>query len=88
MDVANDTILAVIEKSADEEIRISRTLYHGLEFLDVRIFMNDAGRRFPTKRGLTLAPELAGKLAAALREAVCKTPAAGPISAPISAHDK
>ncbi|OGL04425.1 MAG: hypothetical protein A3J45_16480, partial [Candidatus Rokubacteria bacterium RIFCSPHIGHO2_02_FULL_69_13] len=48
-----------IEKNADEEIRVSLREYKGHPFMDIRVYWKPPeGEPGPTKKGVTLNPEL------------------------------
>ncbi|MBI3030495.1 MAG: transcriptional coactivator p15/PC4 family protein [Candidatus Rokubacteria bacterium] len=51
--------MATIEKSADEEIRVSLREYKGHSFIDIRVYWKPPeGEPGPTKKGVTLNPDL------------------------------
>ena len=57
-----------IEKSDIARIRVSRSIYRGHEFIDVRTFVkDDAGEFIPTQKGITVPPEQLDTLIHALR---------------------
>ncbi|KRT75205.1 MAG: Transcriptional Coactivator p15 (PC4) [Candidatus Rokubacteria bacterium CSP1-6] len=54
-----DQLIATIEKNADEEIRVSLREYKGHPFIDIRVYWKPPeGEPGPTKKGVTLNPEL------------------------------
>ncbi len=54
-----DQLIATIGKNADEEIRVSLREYKGHPFIDIRVYWKPAeGEPGPTKKGVTLNPEL------------------------------
>jgi len=54
-----DQLIATIEKSSDEEIRVSLREYKGHPFIDIRVYWKPPeGEPGPTKKGVTLNPEL------------------------------
>ena len=54
-----DQLIATIEKNADEEIRVSLREYKGHPFMDIRVYWKPPeGEPGPTKKGVTLNPEL------------------------------
>lgn len=54
-----DQVIATIQKSADEEIRVSLREYKGHPFIDIRVYWKPPeGEPGPTKKGVTLNPEL------------------------------
>ncbi len=54
-----DQLIATIEKNADEEIRVSLREYKGHAFIDIRVYWKPPeGEPGPTKKGVTLNPEL------------------------------
>lgn len=46
--------IVIVEKDAFEEIRIGVTEFLGKSYCDVRMYSNHAGRRVPTKKGITV----------------------------------
>ena len=60
--------IAIIPKNSVEEIRISWGAYKGHRYLDVRIYAEIDGKadRVPTKKGITLRPDLIPELIKAL----------------------
>lgn len=44
----------VVDKDAFEEIRISLNEFRGKSYVDIRLYSNYAGRRVPSKKGLTI----------------------------------
>lgn len=62
-----DQVIATIEKNADEEIRVSLREYKGHPFIDIRVYWKPPeGEPGPTKKGVTLNPELFPELKKAL----------------------
>jgi len=54
-----DQLIATIEKNADEQIRVSLREYKGHPFIDIRLYWKPPeGEPGPTKKGVTLNPEL------------------------------
>ena len=54
-----DQLIATIEKNADEEIRVSLREYKGHAVIDIRVYWKPPeGEPGPTKKGVTLNPEL------------------------------
>ena len=54
-----DQLITTIEKNADEEIRVSLREYKGHPFIDIRVYWKPPeGEPGPTKKGVTLNPEL------------------------------
>jgi hypothetical protein len=48
----------IFEKNEKEQIRISLNEYHGIEYIDIRLFfLSDDGFR-PTKKGVTIRKDL------------------------------
>jgi hypothetical protein len=67
--------VAVIQKNAREEIRVSLSEFKGTQFADVRIFAEFAGPsnvRGPTRQGVSIAIPRLPELANALLQAVAK----------------
>lgn len=69
--------LAIIEKSATEEIRVCLNRYKGAEYVDIRLFVNYDGQPVPTKRGITLRLDLLPELAHVLAKFARKADPAG-----------
>ena len=69
-----DTI-SVLDTGKTQEIRIRRTHWKGRDYIDVRLFVaKDAtGERIPTRKGVTLAPDLLPDLIDALEAARSRT---------------
>ena len=62
-----DQLIATIEKNADEAIRVSLREYKGHPFIDVRVYWKPPeGEPGPTKKGVTLNPELFPQLKKAM----------------------
>jgi len=62
-----DQLIATIEKNADEEIRVSLREFKGHPFIDIRVYWKPAdGEPGPTKKGVTLSPELFPRLKEAI----------------------
>lgn len=64
--------IAIIQKNSIDEIRVSWSEYKGHRYLDIRIYTEIEGKseKTPTKRGITLRPDLISELIAALERAV------------------
>lgn len=55
-----------IRKNAAEVIRVQQTVFNGVDLIDARVYY-DAGNEYkPTKKGLTLRPEVWPDVIAAL----------------------
>jgi hypothetical protein len=62
-----DQVIATIAKNADEEIRVSLREYKGHPFIDIRVYWKPPeGEPGPTKKGVTLNPELFPELKKAM----------------------
>jgi len=76
------TFIASFRKNAMEEVRASLSDYKGKTYLDIRVFYRDEeGEWKPTKKGITIAPDLLPELekaVAALRDAI-EQPARGKV---------
>jgi hypothetical protein len=60
-----------VRKNAWEVVRVRRTVFNGIELLDVRVFAEPpAGEGVPTRKGLTLRPETWQELLPAIRAAL------------------
>ena len=54
-----DELIAQFEKNATEVVRVSITEYRKRQFIDVRIYYSDdEGQYRPTKKGVSLNPEV------------------------------
>ena len=54
-----DELIAQFEKNATEVVRVSLTEYRKRQFIDVRIYYSDdEGQYRPTKKGVSLSPEV------------------------------
>ena len=62
MPTDTDVILAEVDKNAREVLRVTSTTYEGIALLDVRCWTRPAtptgGECKPTKKGLSLRPDL------------------------------
>ena len=53
-----DTVLATVDKSATEEIRIALSAFKGKQVLDIRVFYQDeTGVWKPTRKGICILAE-------------------------------
>ena len=78
--------VAVFPKNVNEEVRVWAEPYKGNPFVHARIFWDPGdGERKPTKKGLTLSPELAGEVGVAILRAAGFTTAEGILQAMESA---
>jgi len=72
----SDQLIAAIEKTVDEEIRVSLREYKGHPFVDIRIYWRRPdGEHGPTRKGVTFNPEFYPefkKAILALEEALIK----------------
>jgi len=69
----NNGLLAQFDKNSTEIVRISRTTYREHELVDLRCFyQDDQGAYQPTKKGLTLKPEVFAELVACSVKALDK----------------
>ena len=60
-----DEILSQFDKNSTEQIRISQTIFKGLDLIDVRCYyQDDKGELRPTKKGLMLKPQVFAELVA------------------------
>ena len=67
-------LIADIEKSPDERIRVKRTVFKGVDYVDIRIYYDASSADEPdswkpTKKGIALKPELVQPLIEALQKA-------------------
>jgi hypothetical protein len=57
----------IFSKSATQQVRVERATFQGRAYINARIwFHNEKGEWVPTKKGLTLAPELAEQVGRAM----------------------
>jgi hypothetical protein len=63
--------IAIIPKNPMEDIRVSWEEYRGHRYLDIRVYTEIDGKadRMPTKKGVTLRPDLVPELIKALEGA-------------------
>ena len=81
--MADDQLIATIEKGATSELRVQIREYRGTTFLDIRTYAtNDATGKAPTHKGVTLPPEKIGELIEALLEAEARAQASGLVPTP------
>ena len=69
--MAENKILATIERSETEQLQISLSEFKGTSYLNMRIFFtNDGGQTWiPTKKGVTFTPDQLDVLTEAIEEA-------------------
>ena len=80
--MADDQLIATIEKSATTELRVQIREYRGTTFVDIRTYAtSDATGKAPTHKGVTVPPDKLGELIEALHEAEARAQAAGLIPA-------
>ena len=64
-------VVAEVRKNASETIRVRPTEYNGAELVDVRVWYESAtGEMKPTKKGLTLRPEMWQELLPEIEQAL------------------
>jgi hypothetical protein len=62
-------IVYTFPKNATEEIRASVSTYKGKQYLDLRVFyQGDDGEYHPSKKGISIAPDLLAELEEAIRK--------------------
>ena len=66
---AHGEIIAVIEKNAGEELQVRINEFRSVSYVDLRFYANYAGRRVPTKKGITIPLDLLQPLRDALLKA-------------------
>jgi hypothetical protein len=67
MSKVNQTVYA-FPKNPTEEIRASLNAFKGKQYLDLRVYYKgDDGEYYPSKKGITVPPELLTELEEALR---------------------
>ena len=64
-------LLGVVDKNSRERIEIRAAEYQGHPYIDIRTYWRSGEEEDwkPSKKGVTLKPELVGELIAALRKA-------------------
>ena len=69
--MSEETTVAIIPKNALDDIRVRWSEYKGHRYLDIRIFTEIEGRadKAPTKKGITLRPDLIPEMIKALESA-------------------
>lgn len=74
-----DKQIATIEKNALEEIRVGFQDYKGKTYLDVRVYaeFDGATEHKPTKKGVTLRPDMINGMIDALQKAQAQAVKAG-----------
>lgn len=67
----SNVLIATIVKNPLEEIRVSRTVFKGRDYVDVRTYMYIDGQpeKVPTKKGITINPDDVQELIEALIKA-------------------
>ncbi len=70
--MAEDNVLAVIPRTATEEIHIQINEYKGKKYLDLRVYytMDDGANWNPTKKGITVSPDNLENLKEAIELAI------------------
>ncbi len=66
---AQAEIVAVIHKNAGEEFHVRLSNYRNAQYVDLRLYANYAGKRIPTRKGLTIPLDLLQPLRDALLKA-------------------
>jgi len=70
--------VAEIEKGEDL-VRVMLRDFRGRQYVDARVYyMNDTGEWLPTKKGLSMSPDMAKKVAEAIMQALEEVGAARP----------
>jgi hypothetical protein len=68
MSKENQTVYS-FPKNPTEEIRASLSSYKGKQYLDLRVYyLGDDDEYHPSKKGITVAPDLLGELEEAVRK--------------------
>ncbi len=68
MNKGNQTVYT-FPKNPTEEIRASLSTYKGKQYLDLRVYyLGDDDEYHPSKKGITLSPDLLGELEEAVRK--------------------
>jgi len=57
----------VIEKNTQEIIRVGNTTFNGKNLVSIRVFLKTRDGYIPTKKGLTVRPDIAEKVCRALQ---------------------
>jgi hypothetical protein len=64
------TILHHFKRNADETLQVSLSVFKGKTYVDVRLFYEDTeGELRPTKKGITVTPELWDEFRAGIAQA-------------------
>ena len=61
--------IAIIPKTSIDEIRVMWSEFKGHRYLDIRVYTEIDGDKVPTKKGVTLRPDLIPELIKALESA-------------------
>ena len=68
--MSDDKLLAEIRRNSEETLRVAVREFKGKTFVDFRLFYaNDKGELAPTKKGVTLTPDLWDSFRAAVEAA-------------------
>ena len=68
--MADEIVVAELERGPEQKIVIRRTTFRGHDYLDIRnFFLTASGEWLPTKKGIAIPWELRGELIAALKRA-------------------
>ncbi|ROQ90975.1 transcriptional coactivator p15/PC4 family protein [Desulfosoma caldarium] len=67
--MAENRLIHAFQKNALEEIRVALNVFRGKEYIDIRIYYKgDDGEYRPSKKGVTLSPELLPDLQDAVKK--------------------
>jgi len=67
--MAENRLIHAFQKNALEEIRVSLNVFRGKEYIDIRVFYKgDDGEYHPSKKGVTLSPDLLPDLQEAVKK--------------------
>lgn len=67
--MAENRLIHSFQRNALEEIRVSLSVFRGKEYIDIRIYYKgDDGEYHPSKKGITLSPELFPDLKEAMKK--------------------
>ena len=67
--MADNRLIHSFTKNALEEIRVSINIFRGKEYIDIRIYYkSEDGEYRPSKKGVTLSPELLPELKEAVKK--------------------
>ena len=73
-----ERIVAIIEKNTTSDVRVRLIEFRGRQYIDVRLYVVvDAVDRSPTKKGISIRPNMLANIIEALKDAKAKLMADG-----------